>query len=150
MSLLKPEQMNEALHNCISFQLSLKGLKKTENETWGEAINKAFSDVPQFKMIEQSQYLVSDLLPRIEKQKGNQCFEYFMLTSILETLIGSIQILNQYDSLNYRLSNEKLLNDYYKNKIVFYENELQNYTTIEKLLQKETAMEIIKYQTLNN
>jgi hypothetical protein len=146
--MLKPEQMQDALHNCIVFQLSIKGLKKTESETWGEAMQKAFSEVPQFRLIEQAQYLVSDLLPRIEKQKGNQAFEYLMLVGIVESLIGSIQILGKFDSLNYRLSNEKLLNEFYKNKMIFYENELQNYTTIEQLLNKEIAQEIIKYQTV--
>ena len=150
MSMLVPEQMQEALHNCIVFQLSIKGLQKTDTETWGEAMKKAFHDVPQFKMIEQAQYLVSNLLPRIKEQKGDHAIEYLILAGIVETIIGSIQILNKFDSLNYRLCNEKMLNDFYRNKIVFYENELQNYTTIEQLLAKETAMELIKNQTIKN
>jgi hypothetical protein len=150
MAMLKPKQMQDALHNCIVFKLSIKGLQKTENQTWGEALKLAFHEVPQFKMIEQAQYLVSDLLPRIEKQKGNQAHEYLMLVGIVETIIGSIQILNKFDSLNYKLCNEKMLNEFYRNKVVFYENELQNYTTIEKLIQKETVAEIIKYQTTKN
>jgi hypothetical protein len=148
MAQLKPEQMQDALHNCINFKLSIKGLQKTDTETWGEAMQKAFSDVPQFRMIEQAQYLVADLLPRIEKQKGNQAFEYLMLAGIVETLIGSIQILNKYDSLNYRLSNEKMLNEFYKNKVIFYENELQHYTTLEQLMNKEIAQSIIQFQTI--
>lgn len=148
MAQLKPEQMQDALHNCIRFGLSIKGLQKTDNETWGEAINKAFSEVPQFKMIEQAQYLVSNLLPRIEQQKGTDTTEYLILASIVETIIGSINILNNHDKLMLRLSNEKMLNQFYQNKMLFYEIELQHYTTMEQLLHKETAKYFINQQTI--
>jgi len=139
MEQIKPENLSEQYRNCLAYQLTAKGLDAENKPTY----QQLFSDVPQFKLINQAQYLVNDLLPRIEKSKGKQSAEYKLHAEIFESLMYSIKILDRFETMSRRLFDQKNLINFYKDQNYFYENELQRYTTIETLLMKETSISII-------
>ena len=65
---MKPEQINPALREIISFQLASNNKNDIEEkETFASALNRSIENIPQIKFIEQAQYFKNVLLPEIEK-----------------------------------------------------------------------------------
>jgi len=144
---LQPKDIPSAVRECISYQLAKKSLVKEDNESWDNAMTKAFNSVPQVRFIEQAQYLREHMLPRIEKTRGTDSADYKFYYSVFESLMYAITMADRDYSLRMRLTNEKLLNEIYHKKIIFYEMELQKHTTLEELSAKELTAELLKRKT---
>jgi len=139
---LKPEEVHEAFRSCISFQLANKSMTNEETESWHQALAKAFSEVPQIKLIEQAQYLKEIILPKAIKA-GENSDQYKFYYGVFESLMFSIKIMDRDYSLRMRLSNEMLLNEFLNKRVLFLQNELLRYTTMESLSMKELATDLL-------
>ena len=141
---LKAEEIPKASRDCISFQLANNNQEPiAENESNQQALQRAFDEVPQKKLIEQAQYLKEVMLPAIEKNRGLESKDYKFYYAVFESLMYSIAILDRDYIFRYQLSNEKLMNEFLQKKIIFYELELQRYTTIESLRLKELTTNLL-------
>lgn len=141
---LAPTEYNNAMTQALSFQIANKGASIKENESFASAYDKVFHEVPQVKYLQQAQYLQNIVLPQIEAKRGNKSDMFVFYYGVFESLMYAIKLLDRDYSLRYRFTNEKMLNDYYRKKVVFYEEQLQQYTTIEDLLMKETAQDLTR------
>lgn len=145
---LPPEKINPALRDCLSFQLSNKGLEQMEEkETTSSALNRAFQKIPQIRFIEQAQYLREHMLPKIAASRGTNSSDYQFYYAVFESLMYSIKLADRDQSIRLMISNEKLLNEFLQKKVLFYETELQKYTSLEELTTQELATELAKRQT---
>ena len=145
---LKPEEVLDAFHNCISYQLANKSMTKDENENWHQALDRAFHGVPQVKLIEQAQYLKEVILPKAIKA-GIESDQYKFYYGVFESIMHSITILDRDFSLRMRLSNEILMNEFLNKRVLFLQNELTRYTTMEELASKELATDLLTTQKTN-
>lgn len=144
---LPPEKINPALRDCLSFQLSNKGLPELDpNESNASALNRAFDTIPQVRFIEQAQYLREFMLPKIAASRGIDSADYKFYYSVFESLMYSIKMADRDQTYRFMISNEKLLNEFLKKRILFYESELQKYTSLEELTAKELATELCNRQ----
>lgn len=141
---LPAEKVQPALRDCISYQLAKKSITDDPSESWHSKLDKAFHEVPQVKYIEQAQYMREHMLPKIEKSRGIDSPEYKFYYSVFESLMYAISLCDRDQSLRRRLSNEKLMNEILHQRTLFYESELQRYTTLEDLTEKELATELLK------
>ena len=139
---LKPEEVHDAFRSCISFQLASKSMTKDESESWHQALDKAFHDVPQVKLVEQAQYFKEVILPKAAAA-GIESAQYKFYYGVFESLMYSIKIMDRDYSMRMRLSNEMLLNEFLNKRVLFLQNELQRYTTMEDLSMKELATDLL-------
>lgn len=145
---LPPEKVSPALRDCISFQLSNKGLGEIDTEeSTSKALGRAFESIPQVKFIEQAQYLREHMLPAIAAKRGTDSSDYRFYYGVFESLMVAIKMADRDQSLRQMISNEKLLNEFLQKKVLFYESELQRYTTLSDLTMKELALELSTRQT---
>lgn len=145
---LPPEKINPALRDCISFQLSNKGLSDIDTqESISSALSKAFESIPQVKYIEQATYLREHMLPKIAASRGIESSDYKFYYRVFESLMSAIKMADRDQSLRLMISNEKLLNEFLQKRVLFLEAELQKYTTLEDLTMKELATELSNRQT---
>ena len=145
---LKPEQLIPARNECIGFQLANKSIQVDDTDDVFTKLDKAFHEVPQSKFIEQAQYLKEQLLPKIAEKRGIDHADYKFYYAVFESLMYSLVIMDRDYSLRFRLSNEKMLREFYQAKVTTYENELLRFTTIEDLLASETAKNLLTRNTL--
>lgn len=144
---LPPEKINPALRECISFQLSNKGLPELEEkESNDSALKRAFDSIPQVRFIEQAQFLKNSMLPKIVANRGIDSSDYKFYYGVFESLMAAIRIADKEQSFKIMISNEKLLNEFLQKRIRFYESELQRYTSLEELSAKELATELCNRQ----
>lgn len=90
------------------------------------------------KIIDLSQYLTNIILPQINKNKGPDSLEYKNFKGISDALVWALHVMSLQDSTLYQLSNERMLNGFYRDKVAFYERQLMQYTTMEELLMQES------------
>ena len=147
---MKPEQFNQVYNECIGFGLANKGRSgKITDESFESSFNRAFQEIPQVKFLNNAQYLSNVVLPELANKRGTDSSSYKMYFEIFECLMYALKIIDRDQQLNVRLSNDKLLIEFYLKRILFYESELQKYTTMENLLFTETAKSITN-KNLNN
>jgi hypothetical protein len=145
---LPPEKINPALRDCISFQLSNKGLPELDlKESNSSALSRAFESIPQIRFIEQAQYLREHMLPKIAANRGTDSSDYKFYYAVFESLMTAIKMADRDQSIRMMISNEKLLNEFLQKRLLFLESELQKYTTLEELTMKELATELSNRQT---
>lgn len=148
---MKPEQINPALREIISFQLASNSKSNIEeNETFASALNRSVETIPQVKFIEQAQYLKNVLLPEIEKKRGKDNANYKFYFGVFESLMFSIKIADKEQMYRRLISQEKLFNEFIKKRVLFLENELMRYTTLENLSTKELTEELFSRQNTNS
>lgn len=135
------KQIYEADKKNLAFLLAAKNVDESLTER--ERLNICFAEQPQAKYIMQMQYLREIALPAIEKKAGRDSDIYKMYFTIFESLMYSLKLIDR-DTINrMKISNENTLNSFYRKKTAFYEAELMKYTTIDDLLNKETANDLI-------
>ena len=139
---LKPEQVLDAYHQCISYQLANNSMTKDENENWHQALERAFREVPQVKLIEQAQYIKEIILPKAIKA-GIDSDQYKFYYGLFESIMYSIKILDREYSLKMRLSNEMLMNEFLNKRVLFLQNELTRFTTMDELTAKELVTDLL-------
>lgn len=145
---LPPEKINPALRDCISFQLSNKGLDDIDaQESNASALSRAFEKIPQVKYIEQAQYLREHMLPKIAASRGIESSDYKFYYAVFESLMSAIKMADRDQSLRLMISNEKLLNEFLQKRVLFLQAELQKYTTLDQLTMQELATELSNRQT---
>lgn len=145
---LPPEKINPALRDCISFQLSNKGLDDIDTqESNASALSRAFEKIPQVKYIEQAQYLREHMLPKIAASRGIESSDYKFYYAVFESLMSAIKMADRDQSLRLMISNEKLLNEFLQKRVLFLQAELQKYTTLDQLTMQELATELSNRQT---
>lgn len=93
----------------------------------------ALEIVPQHKMLEDAQYLMNDLVPRIQRSKGEDSAEYKFFRGLIDTIMWSIFIMERYENLLQKFQHTELLSEIYKGRMDLAERELLKYTTIEDL-----------------
>lgn len=148
---MKPEQINPALREIISFQLASNGKNDIEEkETFASALNRSLEAIPQVKFIEQAQYLKNVLLPEIEKKRGKDNANYKFYFGVFESLMFSIKIADKEQMYRRLISQEKLFNEFIKKRVLFLENELMRYTTLDNLSTKELTEELFSRQNMNS
>lgn len=144
---MKPEQIKPALRDCISFQLASKQQTDIEqNESLSTALNRAIEYIPQVKFIDQAHYLKNVLLPEIEKKRGKESGNYKYYFSVFESLMYAIKIADKEQTFRRLISQEKLYNEFLKKRVLFLENELMRYTTLDSLSTKELTEELFNRQ----
>lgn len=145
---LPPEKINPALRDCISFQLSNKGLNELDTqESNASALSRAFDNIPQVKYIEQATYLKEHMLPKIATSRGIESSDYKFYYAVFESLMNAIRMADRDQSFRRMISNEKLLNEFLQKRVLFLESELIKYTTLEQLTMQELATELSNRQT---
>jgi hypothetical protein len=90
--------------------------------------------VPLYKIHEQSQYLINQLLPAVESKKGIDSEDYKFFKGLVDSLCWAVLILDRFERMSYQLSNERMLREFFQNKAVFLEQQLTKYTTMEDLV----------------
>src|SRR5262249_16315177 len=91
--------------------------------------------IPVKKIIDLIQYLENEILPKLQAANGKNYERHKML---LDALVWAINVEGCFDRLRAELSNERLLNGFYKQRIEFLEQRLQYYTSMEELNLQES------------
>lgn len=98
--------------------------------------------VPQKKMLNDAQYLLNDLLPRIVQKHGDKSEEYKFFRGLVDTIMWSLFIMGRYENMLQKLQHIQLLAEIYKSRMELAERELLNYTTVEDLTLADTLKDI--------
>jgi hypothetical protein len=130
-------QSLESKKHDLAYKAVVRNLT-TLTQTEQEGLRQGLMEVPVYKIYQHAQYVQNQLLPRIEKSKGIASDEYLHFKGIHDTLIWCIHVMDLQERILYQYSNEKLLSEFYREKCIFYERELQRHTTREELLMGET------------
>lgn len=145
---MKPEQINPALRECISFELANNNQNDIEpTENLATALSRAIDTIPQVKFIEQAQYFKNILLPEIEKKRGKETSNYKFYLSVFKSLMYSIKIADKEQTFRRLISQEKLYNEFLRKRVLFLESELMRYTTLDNLTTKELTEELFNRQS---
>ncbi len=151
-TMLSPHEIPQAISDLEKFiiqhhikrSLLPEEERKKIEEDEDYRINKAHASIPQFKIIDQAHYLKEHMLPRIAKNRGEESEDYQFYFSLVQSLMYMLAVLGRDERLKHELSNMKLLRDIFQSKCLFYEKELQKYTTMEDLLSNEASQVIMK------
>lgn len=149
---LKPEEIPAAISELEKFilqhQLKRSLLPAEEKQRIEEQedynIQKAYAALPQTKIIDQAHYLKEHMLPRIAKNRGEDSEDYNFYFGLVQSLMYMLAVLGRDQRLKHEISNLKLMRDVLQSKVLFYEEQLQKYTSIEDLINTESAQDIIK------
>lgn len=101
-------------------------------------LHRGLNLIPVHKVLQHLQYLQNTILPAVEKRNGGASTEYQHFKGITDALVWAINTNGYHDRLMMELSNERLLCEFYRDKCLFYQNELMRYTTREDLAYEET------------
>ena len=101
-------------------------------------ISDGLSRIPVKRIIDLSQYITNIILPQVNKNKGPDSVEYRNFKGVSDALIWALHTMTLQDRTLYELSNEKLLTDFYRQKALFYEKQLLQYTTMDNLIMQES------------
>lgn len=149
---LKPEEIPQAktdlemfiIQHLIKQSLLPEEEKLKLQEKQDQDISKAYAAIPETKIINQAHYLKEYMLPKIAKSRGEQSEDYQFYFSLLQSLMYMLAVLGRDGRLRSQIANEKLLREFFQGKCIFYEGELQRYTSMEDLLGTESAQEVMK------
>lgn len=132
----------------LTFEAMVSNLTNvTEKEK--QNLVDGLSKIPVKKIIDLSQYLTNIIIPQIFKNKGPDSLEHKNFKAISDAIIWALHVMSLQDSTLYQLSNEKLLADFYRQKCLFYERQLMQYTTADDLLMQETFNDLKKSMIKN-
>ena len=131
---LKPEEIPGALRDLEAFVLANKGLT---------AIEHAYAQVPEVKLIEQAQYLKEHMLPRIAEKRGVENDDYKFYYGLVESLMDGIKKTNAAARESLDKANDKIYIKYLLYRLNTVEEMLLEHTTMEKILARESARELI-------
>lgn len=95
---------------------------------------QGLKNVPINQMLQQVQYLQTQMLPKAEKAYGRDNDNYRFYSSIVDTLVWAMFILDRYEHMALQYNNNKLLIEFYQQRCTGLEQQLQKYTTTEDLL----------------
>lgn len=130
----KLQQLTENA-NVRDIRSQLAGaVTETELSRVTEGLNK----LPLSKVFDHLKYLDEQILPRIEKRDGIDSAQYKHFKGIFDALLWAVNSFLLIDRYQYQLSNQVLQVEFYREKCLFYERELQRYTTMEDLTMRET------------
>jgi len=142
------ERLNDLSHKAICRNLTVM----TPDEQ--THLNDGLNAIPERKVIDLSQYLTNVILPQIQRNKGIGSVEYQNFKQVNDALIWALHVMSLQDRMQYQLSNERLLCEFYREKCIYYERELTRYTTMEELTLGETfynlKKHIVKHETSRN
>jgi hypothetical protein len=110
----------------------------TMTQTEQRRLKDGLESMPVHRIIGNAQYIENNILPQVQAKHGIESQQYKQFKGVLDSLVWCLHILNLQDRLLYQYSNEKLMCEFYREKTLFYERELQRYTTQEELLMGET------------
>lgn len=127
----------ESRKQDLAYKAIMRNLT-TMTQAEQERLQNGLEAMPVHKVIAHAQYIQNDILPRIQTTKGLESEEYRNFKGMCDALIWCLHIHDLQDRLLYQYSNEKLLCEFYREKCIFYEQELMRYTTREDLLLGET------------
>lgn len=131
----------EEIKHEVQSRIISENLANSED---GRKLYSGMAAVPENKMWHDAQYLINDLLPRIEKGKGADSAEYKFFRGLLETIVWCLNIRQWHDKLQLAYNHEKLLRGIYQEKAELYESELLKYKTVEELTRAEALEEFRK------
>ncbi len=109
------------------------------NQSSGERkkLVDALAIVPQKKMLDDAQYLLNDLLPRIKSNKGETSHEHKFFRGLVDTIMWALFIQSRYENLLTKYQQVQFLSVMYRQKMDLAETELQKYMTTEDLIRAD-------------
>lgn len=124
----------EKMKNAAFFQATRKEL--------GEAadvgrIREEMNKMPVNRMINAANYLIDNLLPAVEKKGGKNSADFKFFCELVELLLSAVVMHDRINLLERKLTDAKI--DYLlcREKLTWYESELQKYTTLEDIWMSE-------------
>ena len=99
-----------------------------------ERISGALENVPAEKMYAQCLWLENDLLPRIEKIRGNTDADYKFFREVYKSLLWAIVVLDRYESLAVKYSRMETLALFFRDQEERSNRELKKFELLEELI----------------
>lgn len=130
----KQSALNESANKRNIKEQLISGVSPAEIDQVEAGLKK----ISTAAVISQMQYLDNVLLPSIEQKDGIDSDRFRRFKGIFDALVWSMFVQQKFERLQYQLSNQTLLTEFYREKCLFYERELERYVSREDLIMAET------------
>jgi hypothetical protein len=126
----------EKIKEGIRYQTALQNVTAQSNGD-SKALHNAMAVVPEGEMWRMVQWLHEIILPKVAEFRGVDSVEYKNYCTVRDSVIWSMYVMQMHERLLQGVGRNKQMLDFFRERAVFYENELLKYTTAEQLLQGE-------------
>lgn len=126
----------QKVRNQVREKVVAQNLAEQSNGSQKKLID-GIAIIPERKLLDDAQYLLNDLLPRILNSKGEASQEYKFFRGLVDSLTYCLKMRSMYETLLARFQREQFMGVIYREKAELYEAELLKYKTVEDLIQAE-------------
>jgi hypothetical protein len=137
---------SEDLHR-LKASLQLKADIETvitgEGRMWGD-VKKIMDKLPAQQMVNAIQYIEQQILPGVKKKSGESSPDYKFFSELIDLLGWAALVYDRCKRVQNMYANLQLENTLLRERIVVYERELNQYTTIEDVWLTDSLQHVEK------